>query len=78
MHDDHRDRVLVDLIVRIGTVLDVDVVAEGVETDEQLATLRDLGCRLAQGYLLGRPMPGVDLERTFAPQPGVAIGAQRR
>lgn len=32
------------------------VVGEGVETPEQLATLRECGCDLAQGFLLGRPM----------------------
>jgi EAL domain-containing protein (putative c-di-GMP-specific phosphodiesterase class I) len=34
----------------------VEVVAEGVETEEQLAELRRLGCHRAQGYLLARPM----------------------
>jgi EAL domain-containing protein (putative c-di-GMP-specific phosphodiesterase class I) len=33
------------------------VVAEGVETDSQLAQLRDLGCDGAQGYLFSQPMP---------------------
>jgi EAL domain-containing protein (putative c-di-GMP-specific phosphodiesterase class I) len=32
------------------------VVAEGVETEEQAARLRSLGCRLAQGYLFSRPI----------------------
>ena len=31
--------------------------AEGVETDDQLAKLRTLGCDAAQGFLLGRPVP---------------------
>ena len=33
------------------------VVAEGVETDEQLSRLRDLGCELAQGFLFAAPVP---------------------
>lgn len=37
---------------------DIELVAEGVETVEQLDTLRSVGCTLAQGYLLGRPSPG--------------------
>lgn len=36
---------------------DTEMIAEGVETEEELATLRELNVRLAQGYLLGRPRP---------------------
>jgi diguanylate cyclase (GGDEF)-like protein len=43
--------------VELGHRLGLYVVAEGVETDEQLAYLRDLGCDGAQGYLFSRPMP---------------------
>jgi EAL domain-containing protein (putative c-di-GMP-specific phosphodiesterase class I) len=41
--------------------LGLDVVAEGVETEEQLRRLRELGCDRAQGYLLARPLPPADL-----------------
>ena len=44
-------------VVQLATVLGLDVIAEGVETPEQAAALRRLGCRTAQGYLLGRPAP---------------------
>ncbi|MDX5444705.1 MAG: EAL domain-containing protein [Zoogloeaceae bacterium] len=54
----HRDprkvdvvRAMLTLAERFGTLL----VAEGIETPAELAVLRDLGCRYAQGYLLGRP-----------------------
>ena len=57
MLDDRRDAVLVDVVVRIAAALDIDVVAEGVETVEQLDAVRAVGCRLVQGYLLGRPAP---------------------
>ncbi|HET8979668.1 MAG TPA: GGDEF domain-containing response regulator [Solirubrobacteraceae bacterium] len=43
--------------VQLGHALGLCVVAEGVETDAQLAALRDLGCDGAQGYLFSRPMP---------------------
>ena len=42
--------------------LRLSVVAEGVETDEQLARLRDLGCELAQGFYFAAPLPPSALE----------------
>jgi diguanylate cyclase (GGDEF)-like protein len=44
-------------VLHLAAALDLDVIAEGVETPEQARVLRRLGCRLAQGYLLGRPLP---------------------
>jgi len=61
MGSDERDRALVELMARIGTVLHLDVVAEGVETQDQLVAVREAGCRFAQGFLLGRPMPPEEL-----------------
>lgn len=43
-------------VVAMARTFDLRVVAEGVETEDQLAALRDLGCDAAQGYLLGAPM----------------------
>lgn len=45
-------------IVELGHRLGLEVVAEGVESDQQLAWLRDRGCDLVQGYLVGVPEPG--------------------
>ncbi|MCW2777689.1 MAG: hypothetical protein JWN17_1414 [Frankiales bacterium] len=55
--------VVVAAIVSLGHQLGLQVLAEGVETVEELATLRRLGCDLVQGYLLGRPMPARDVGR---------------
>jgi diguanylate cyclase (GGDEF)-like protein/PAS domain S-box-containing protein len=52
--DDHE---VVKAIVSLGTALGKKVVAEGIETVEQLTRLRALGCRFGQGYLLAKPMP---------------------
>ena len=52
---DTYDATLVAAMIAIGDALGLRVVAEGVETTEQLAALRDLGCQYAQGYLLARP-----------------------
>jgi EAL domain-containing protein (putative c-di-GMP-specific phosphodiesterase class I)/PAS domain-containing protein len=44
-------------IISMGAELGIDVTAEGVETEQQLQMLEELGCPRVQGYLLGRPMP---------------------
>ena len=47
---------LVEAIVRLADNLDVELVAEGIESREQLELLRDLGCHVGQGYYFARPM----------------------
>ena len=44
-------------MLALGKSLNIPVLAEGVETQDQLAVLRREGCDEAQGYLLGRPQP---------------------
>jgi EAL domain-containing protein (putative c-di-GMP-specific phosphodiesterase class I) len=55
--DDTTDRSIVEAVVSIARSLGRTTVAEGVETEEQFELLRELGCDIAQGYLIGRPMP---------------------
>jgi EAL domain-containing protein (putative c-di-GMP-specific phosphodiesterase class I) len=54
---DPEDSAIVAAIVSLAHNLDRGVVAEGVETVEQLSELRALGCDAAQGYLFARPQP---------------------
>jgi diguanylate cyclase (GGDEF)-like protein len=49
------------MINELGGTLGLQVVAEGIETTDQLLLVRSLGCELAQGFLLGRPTPPHDL-----------------
>jgi len=53
---DPEDAAIVTAIVAMAASLGVEVIAEGVETEEQAAALLRLGCHHAQGYLLARPM----------------------
>ena len=54
--DDAATKHLIRVIVAIGRELGLDVVAEGVETESDLAELRGLGCEIVQGYLFCRPL----------------------
>ena len=56
-------RAIVNTLLEMGKVLKLDVIAEGVETDEQLELLRGMRCPQIQGYLIGRPMPASDIVR---------------
>lgn len=51
------DGAIIRAIVAMGHALGIDVVMEGVETEEQLAFLREVGCHQVQGFLLARPQP---------------------
>ncbi len=57
--DSFEDLAIVCGIVALGHAMGLSVVAEGVETESQLAALRELGCDLAQGY---RYSPAVEAE----------------
>jgi diguanylate cyclase (GGDEF)-like protein/PAS domain S-box-containing protein len=55
------DTAIVAAVLSMAAALELDVIAEGVETEEQLEWLRERGCGMAQGFLLGRPMPAGEL-----------------
>jgi EAL domain-containing protein (putative c-di-GMP-specific phosphodiesterase class I) len=57
MTDGDQPLQIVRTIIELARVLGMDVVAEGIETSEQLQFLRQMGCRFGQGYLFARPMP---------------------
>jgi diguanylate cyclase (GGDEF)-like protein/PAS domain S-box-containing protein len=59
--DTDAGRAIVAAVVELAHALDAVALAEGVETAEQLEVIRALGCDLASGYHLARPVPAVDL-----------------
>ncbi|WP_020588707.1 EAL domain-containing protein [Desulfobacter curvatus] len=63
------DTVMVKTIIDMAHNLGLQVVAEGVEEDDQTKLLEKLGCDIAQGYLFGRPMPEQQLLRLFNQTP---------
>jgi diguanylate cyclase (GGDEF)-like protein/PAS domain S-box-containing protein len=62
---DNGSTAIVDAMLRMSRALGLKVVAEGIETTEQLEQLRALGCRFIQGYLISRPVAAENL--TFNP-----------
>jgi diguanylate cyclase (GGDEF)-like protein len=60
-----RGLTLVSVIINLAHALKLNVVAEGVETQEQLLKLRELGCDEMQGYLFGKPVPVGVFERKY-------------
>ena len=70
---DADDRALTEAIVSIAQALSITIVAEGVETAAQRDYLLGLGCRLQQGYLLGRPQPAENLLTLMPPSKSLAV-----
>ncbi len=66
---DPSDSAIVAAVVSLAHTLGLRAIAEGVETAEQLAELRRLGCDMAQGFLLSRPVPEADLLALIADDP---------
>jgi len=60
---------IVNAIIGLSRSLNITVVAEGVETEGQLAKLREAGCELVQGFYYGRPMAALDFETWMADWP---------
>jgi diguanylate cyclase (GGDEF)-like protein len=60
--DDNDDAAIVKAIVSLGHSLQLEIVAEGVETPYQENYLRQLGCEMGQGYLYSQPLPSAQIE----------------
>jgi EAL domain-containing protein (putative c-di-GMP-specific phosphodiesterase class I) len=58
LEDDTSARSIVDAILAMERSLSMDVIAEGIETEQQLTIMRQMRCLEMQGFLLGKPLPG--------------------
>ncbi|MDU8943418.1 putative bifunctional diguanylate cyclase/phosphodiesterase [Ovoidimarina sediminis] len=71
-------RFIVDAVLDVGRNIGMEVLVEGVETEEQAGVLEDMGVRLAQGFLFGTPLPAeaalADAMRARADAPGGLAG----
>jgi diguanylate cyclase (GGDEF)-like protein len=63
MHANHADLVMVEKIIEMGHELEMEVIAEGVETEDQFKLLREKGCDGVQGYFFSRALPPADMLR---------------
>lgn len=61
----YKNTMIVKSIIMMGHSLGVEIVAEGIETEEQFAILKELECDYIQGYLIGKPMENVAFEEQF-------------
>ncbi|MFG1397059.1 putative bifunctional diguanylate cyclase/phosphodiesterase [Roseixanthobacter pseudopolyaromaticivorans] len=57
-----REAAVISSILQIGRALEIDVIAEGIETEEERSYLADRACPEGQGYLFGKPMPAQEFE----------------
>ena len=58
-----KDSALVEIMIRISDLLEVPIIAEGVETNEQADLLKGIGCEIIQGYYFSKPVPGEEFEK---------------
>jgi EAL domain-containing protein (putative c-di-GMP-specific phosphodiesterase class I) len=64
---------IVHTIVRLGEMLEMNVVAEGVESEDQLAALKEMNCPEAQGFWFSRPIPASEADSLLCNQPLPAL-----
>ncbi len=64
--DEERSRKILQMIITLSKQLDMPVITEGVETEEQVAALTQMGCDIFQGYYFAKPMPVSEFEVLYA------------
>lgn len=69
---------ILNYVISMSHGIGLSVVAEGVETREQLERLREIGCDYVQGYYFAKPMPGTEYEELLKAQPSKNIISGRK
>ena len=65
--DRERSRIILESVIGMARSLGMDVITEGVETEQQLRALTEMGCNHFQGYLFSRPIPVDEFEMKYSP-----------
>lgn len=75
MPESHADAEIVRTVLALARSLGMEAIAEGVEQDEHMSQLRELGCQFAQGFCFGKPISSQETEALLARPEGQAGGA---
>ncbi|HEX2949352.1 MAG TPA: bifunctional diguanylate cyclase/phosphodiesterase, partial [Armatimonadota bacterium] len=75
---DQDDSAIATAIIALAHTLNLKVIAEGVESREQLAFMRDHHCDEIQGFFFSKPLPKDDFVKQFLLRPADTVGAQRK
>ena len=66
IRDNERNQIILKSVITMADSLGMDVITEGVETEEQIEFLRDYGCDFIQGFYFSKPLPQEEFERLLA------------
>ena len=72
LRSERHDVAIVEAVIALARGLNMEVTAEGIETNDQLSQLSQLGCDNGQGYYFGRPMPSDSVTQVFSEHVGHA------
>jgi len=75
-HINKEDNTIINTIVAMGKGLNLNVIAEGVETQKQLEYLREIECNEAQGFLFGKPLPPDVISQLLVQEPFATPGSR--
>ncbi len=75
LNDGGQSRELLRAILGVGEALSLAVVAEGIEERAQMRALEEMGCEMAQGFLMGKPGPAEDIEALVSSHADAAAGS---